>query len=74
MKNSLPVERAEALITFRWIGTRAKRILRAMDRPHQRDLSRARPRAVESWLRRQSLVVVSINQQPVTLSSPKTAS
>ena len=62
MKSSRPVERAEALITFRWIGARTKRILRAMDRPHQRDLICAWRRAVESWLRCQGLVAVSINQ------------
>jgi hypothetical protein len=45
-----------------------------MDRPNQRDLSRARRRTVESWLHCQGLIEVSINQQPVTLFSPKMAS
>ena len=51
---------------FAWIGARAKRMLRAMDHPNQHDQRRAWRRAVESWLRRQGLIEVSITQQPVT--------
>jgi hypothetical protein len=51
---------------FVWIGTRTKRMLRAMDHPHQLDVRRAWRRSVESWLRRQGLIEVSIQQQPVT--------
>ena len=51
---------------FVWIGTRTRRMLRAMDHPNQLDVRRAWRRSVESWLRRQGLIEVSINQQPVT--------
>lgn len=51
---------------FAWIGARAKRMLRAMDHPNQHDQRRAWRRAVESWLRCQGLIEVSITQQPVT--------
>jgi len=52
--------------TFAWIGARAKRMLSAMDHPNRSDLRRAWRRSVESWLRCQGLIAVSINQQPVT--------
>ena len=59
---------------FAWIGTRARRMLRAMDHPNQLDVRRAWRRSVESWLRRQGLIEVSINQQPVTPFSQENGS
>ncbi len=56
---------------FAWIGARAKRIVRAMEDPGQLDVRRAWRRSVESWLRRQGLIELSINQQPVTPFSPE---
>lgn len=52
--------------TFAWIGARTRRSLGAVEHPNQHDLRRAWRRAVESWLRCQRLIEVSINQQPVT--------
>jgi len=51
---------------FAWIGARAKRMLGAMENPNRCDLRRAWRRSAESWLRRQGLITVSIQQQPVT--------
>ena len=62
MKIFLPVEPAEAPNHFAGIGAHAKCLLRAMDHPKQRDPRRTRRRAVESWLRCQGLIEVSINQ------------
>jgi hypothetical protein len=45
-----------------------------MDHTDQRDLPHTWRRAVESWLRRQGLIEVSINQQPVAPFYPKMAS
>lgn len=59
---------------FAWIGARAKYMVRAVDHPNQPDLRRAWRRAVESWLRRQGRIEVSINQQPVIPFSPKMGS
>lgn len=59
---------------FVWIGTRTKRMLRAMDDPNQLDVRRAWRRSVESWLRRQGLIEVAINRQPVTPFSPENGS
>ena len=56
---------------FAWIGTRTKRMLRAMDHSNQLDVRRAWRRSVEAWTRRQGLIEVSINQQPVTPFSRK---
>ena len=66
--------RGERHRIFAWLGARAKRMLRAMDHPNQRDLRRSWRRAAESWLRRQGLIKVSINQQTVTPFSPKMVS
>ena len=63
--------RRERRDIFVWIGTRTKRMLHAMDHPGQRDLRPSWRRAAESWLRRQGLIEVSINQQPVTPISPE---
>ncbi len=51
---------------FAWISARAKRTLRAMEAPGHRDVRRAWRHAVESWLRRQGLIEVSINRNSVT--------
>jgi hypothetical protein len=66
--------RGERHRIFAWIGARAKRMLHAMDHPNQRDLRRSWRRAAESWLCRQGLIEVSINQQTVTPFSPKMVS
>jgi hypothetical protein len=59
---------------FAWIGARARRMLSAMDHPNQLDVRRAWRRTVESWLRRQGLIEVSIQPKPVTPFSPKMGS
>jgi hypothetical protein len=46
-------------------------MLGAMDDPNQLDVRRAWRRSVESWLRRQGLIKVSINQPPVTQFFPE---
>jgi transposase InsO family protein len=53
---------------FVWIGTRTKRMLRAMDHPNQLDVRRAWRHSVESWLRRQGLIEVSIHVAFLALS------
>ena len=58
--------RARRHAIFAWISARAKRTLRAMEAPGHRDVRRAWRDAVESWLRRQGLIEVSINRNSVT--------
>jgi hypothetical protein len=53
-----------------WLGTRAKRILGAVDHPNHHD-HHAWRRAAESWVCRQGLIEVSIKRQPVTPFSPQ---
>jgi hypothetical protein len=57
---------AERHHLFAWIGARARRILSAMEHPTHRDLRFAWRRAVESWLRGQGLIEVSIHNKTVT--------
>lgn len=59
---------------FRVDGARARCTLRGMDHADQHDLAHAWCWAVQSWLRCQGLMAVSINQQPVIPFSPKMAS
>jgi hypothetical protein len=65
---------ADAANYFRVDGARSKCTLHAMDHTDQRDLPHAWRRAVESWPRRQGLIEISINQQPVPPFSPNMAS
>ncbi len=67
----LDPSRRERPDTFASIGARAKRILRGMDHPAWLNLRRAWRRSVESWLRRQTVIEVSIDHQAVTPSIPK---
>ncbi|MBL9205618.1 MAG: transposase family protein [Opitutaceae bacterium] len=56
----LRADRRARRLTFDWIAARARAILSQMEKP---DLDRAWRWAVESWLRCQELIVVSLSKQ-----------